>query len=288
MTGNGQKEKLTTVKLKEMKSTNRRISMVTAYDYPTARAVEDSGADVILVGDSLGMVVLGHETTLPVTLDDMIHHTRAVKRGAKNTFVVTDMPFLSANISIPETVRNAGRIIQEAGADAVKLEGGREMIDEIRALMKANIPVMGHLGLTPQAVNQLGGFKLQGKDVESAKRIFEDALFLQEAGCFAIVLELVPTPLATMISEHLTIPTIGIGAGAGCDGQVLVIHDLLGITNDYMPRFVKKYGNLYETMVDAVKSYNQEVRDGVFPGSAHEFGMKDEVVAALKKELSIQ
>lgn len=288
MTGNGKQGKLTTVKLRQMKADKRRIAMVTAYDYPTAKAAEAAGTDVILVGDSLGMVVLGHETTLPVTLEDMIHHTKAVKRGAKNTFVVTDMPFLSAGVSIAETVRNAGRIIQEAGADAVKLEGGREMLEEIRALIRANIPVMGHLGLTPQAVNQLGGYKLQGKDAESAKRIFEDAVLLQEAGCFAIVLELVPTPLASLISERLTIPTIGIGAGAGCDGQVLVMHDLLGITNDYMPRFVKKYGSLYETMVDAVQSYNKEVRDGTFPGPEHAFGMKEETIAALKKELAIQ
>jgi 3-methyl-2-oxobutanoate hydroxymethyltransferase len=283
-----QKEKLTTVKLREMKSSGKRISMVTAYDAPTAKAVETAGADVILVGDSLGMVVLGYETTLPVTVEDMVHHTKAVKRGAKKTFVVTDMPFLSANISIADTVRNAGRMVQEAGADAVKLEGGREMIEEIRALIRANIPVMGHLGLTPQSVNQLGGFKLQGKDLESAKKIYEDAMLLQEAGCFAIVLELVPTPLASLISQQLAIPTIGIGAGAGCDGQVLVIHDLLGITNEYMPRFVKKYASLYDNMVDAVRTYNQEVRDGLFPGTAHEFGMKEEILAALKKELSIQ
>nr|WP_245534009.1 3-methyl-2-oxobutanoate hydroxymethyltransferase [Effusibacillus pohliae] len=276
---------MTTVKLQEMKANKRRISMVTAYDYPTARVVEEAGVDLILVGDSLGMVVLGHETTLPVTIDDMVHHTKAVKRGAPNTFVVADMPFLSAHVSIAETVRNAGCLIQEAGADAVKLEGGREMLEEIRALLKANIPVMGHLGLTPQAVNRLGGFKLQGKDAESAKRILHDAILLQEAGCFAIVLELVPAPLAEMISERLSIPTIGIGAGAGCDGQVLVIHDLLGITNQYIPRFVKQYAGLYETMVDAVRTYAQEVREGTFPGPDHQFGMKEEVIAALKREL---
>jgi 3-methyl-2-oxobutanoate hydroxymethyltransferase len=270
-----------------MKHDKTKISMVTAYDYPSGKAVEEAGADLILVGDSLGMVVLGYDTTLPVTIEDMIHHTKAAKRGAKETFIVSDMPFLSANVSIPDTVRNAGRLIQEARADAVKVEGGREMIDEIRALIRANIPVMGHLGLTPQAVNQLGGFKLQGKDISSAKRIYEDALLLQEAGCFAIVLELVPTPLAALISDALQIPTIGIGAGDGCDGQVLVIHDLLGITSDYMPRFVKQYASVYETMVAAVKNYSQEVRDGVFPGSAHQFGMKEDVLNSLRKELGL-
>lgn len=279
--------KATTVQFRAMKQEKQKISMVTAYDYPTGRAVEESEADLILVGDSLGMVVLGYDTTLPVTVDDIVHHTKAVKRGALDTFIVSDMPFLSAHISIPETVRNAGRLIQEGGADAVKMEGGREMLDEIKAIIRANIPVMGHIGLTPQSVNQLGGFKLQGRDAASAKRIFEDAMLLEQAGCFAIVLEMVPTPLATLISEHLTIPTIGIGAGDGCDGQVLVIHDLLGLTNKYMPRFVKKYASLHDTMVDALKSYNQEVRDRIFPSTEHQFGMKEEVLAELKKELGL-
>lgn len=282
-----QKKKLSTVQLSTMKQEKQIISMVTAYDYPMAKAAEEAGSDLILVGDSLGMVVLGYETTLPVTMDDMIHHTKAGRRGAPNTFMVSDMPFLSTHVSISETIRNAGRLIQEGGADAVKAEGGREILDEIKTLIRANIPVMGHLGLTPQAVNQLGGYKLQGKDVDSAKRIFEDALLLEQAGCFAIVLELVPMPLAALISEHLSIPTIGIGAGGGCDGQVLVIHDLLGITNEYMPRFVKKYASLYDTMVDAVRSYNQEVRDHTFPGPEHQFGMKDDVLTDLKKELGL-
>lgn len=282
-----QKKKLSTVQLRTMKQEKQNISMVTAYDYPMAKAAEEAGSDLILVGDSLGMVVLGYDTTLPVTMDDMIHHTKAGRRGAPNTFIVSDMPFLSTHVSISETIRNAGRLIQEGGADAVKVEGGREILDEIKALIRANIPVMGHLGLTPQAVYQLGGYKLQGKDVESAKRIFEDALLLEQAGCFAIVLELVPTPLAALISEHLSIPTIGIGAGGACDGQVLVIHDLLGITNKYMPRFVKKYASLYDTMVDAVRRYNQEVRDHTFPQPEHQFGMKDDVLTDLKKELGL-
>ncbi|BCJ85424.1 3-methyl-2-oxobutanoate hydroxymethyltransferase [Effusibacillus dendaii] len=282
-----QKVKQTTVSLREMKKENKRIAMVTAYDYPSASAVEEAGVDLILVGDSLGMVVLGYDTTLPVTMEDMIHHTKAVKRGAKNTFVVTDLPFLSAHISLSETVRNAGRLIQEAGADAVKLEGGREMLEEVRAIIRANIPVMGHLGLTPQSVNQLGGFKLQGKDLDSAKRIFEDAMLLEEAGCFAIVLEMVPTPLAALISEHLKIPTIGIGAGAGCDGQVLVIHDMLGITHNYMPRFVKTYSHLYGSMVESLQTYSREVKEGAFPTTEHEFGMKEEVLYQLKKELQL-
>jgi 3-methyl-2-oxobutanoate hydroxymethyltransferase len=281
------KKKLTTVQLRSMKSGQQKIAMVTAYDYPTAKAAETAGADLILVGDSLGMVVLGYETTLPVTVEDIIHHTKAVKRGAPNTFIVSDMPFLSAHISVSETIRNAGRMIQEGTADAVKVEGGREMLEEIKALIRANIPVMGHIGLTPQAVNQLGGYRLQGKDVESAKRIFEDALLLEQAGCFAIVLELVPTPLATLISEQVSIPTIGIGAGGGCDGQVLVMHDLLGITHQYMPRFVKPYAKLHDTIVEALRTYNQEVRDNTFPGPEHQFGMKEEVLDDLKKELGL-
>ncbi|MGZ4122398.1 MAG: 3-methyl-2-oxobutanoate hydroxymethyltransferase, partial [Tumebacillaceae bacterium] len=207
--------KQTTIKLQEMKREQRKIVMLTAYDYPTARVAEEGGTDIILVGDSLGMVVLGYDTTLPVTMEDMIHHTKAVTRGAKQTMIVTDLPFLSYHISTPEAVRNAGRLIQEGGADAVKLEGGREIIEQVRAIVRAGVPVCGHIGLQPQMVNQLGGFKVQGKDYETAKRIFEDALLLQEAGCFAIVLECVPTALATLISEHLDIPTIGIGAGEG-------------------------------------------------------------------------
>ncbi|MGZ4111069.1 MAG: 3-methyl-2-oxobutanoate hydroxymethyltransferase [Tumebacillaceae bacterium] len=277
--------KQTTIKLQEMKREKRKIVMLTAYDYPTARVAEEGGTDIILVGDSLGMVVLGYDTTLPVTMEDMIHHTKAVTRGAKQTMIVTDLPFLSYHISTPEAVRNAGRLIQEGGADAVKLEGGREIIEQVRAIVRAGVPVCGHIGLQPQMVNQLGGFKVQGKDYETAKRIFEDALLLQEAGCFAIVLECVPTALATLISEHLDIPTIGIGAGEGCDGQVLVIHDMLGITNRYMPKFAKKFAELNEAMVAAIETYATEVRDVQFPTQAHGFKMPEDVLEKLKQEI---
>ncbi|ASS75266.1 3-methyl-2-oxobutanoate hydroxymethyltransferase [Tumebacillus algifaecis] len=278
--------KATTISLRAMKKEQRKIVMLTAYDYPTARVAEEGGADMILVGDSLGMVVLGYDTTLPVTMEDMIHHTKAVTRGSKHTMIVTDLPFLSYHISTPETVRNAGRLIQEGFADAVKLEGGREVLDQVQAIVRAGIPVVGHIGLQPQMVNQLGGFKVQGKDYESALRIYEDALLLQEAGCFAIVLECVPTPLARLISEHLTIPTIGIGAGEGTDGQVLVIHDMLGITDRYLPKFAKKYGELFTDMTTAVESYVQEVRDHVFPGTEHGFKMNDDVLERLQNEIT--
>ncbi|MCX7568692.1 3-methyl-2-oxobutanoate hydroxymethyltransferase [Tumebacillus sp. DT12] len=276
--------KATTVKLLDMKREKRNIVMLTAYDYPTARVAEEGGVDMILVGDSLGMVVLGYDSTLPVTVDDMIHHTKAVTRGAKETMIVTDLPFLSYHISTPEAVRNAGRLIQEGFADAVKLEGGREVIEQVRAIVRAGIPVVGHLGLQPQMVNQLGGYKVQGKDFAGAQRILEDAKLLEEAGCFALVLECVPTKLAQLISESLSIPTIGIGAGDGCDGQVLVIHDMLGITDRYLPKFAKKYAELNVAMTDSVRAYAGEVRDGVFPGPEHGFKMSDEVLQKVKEE----
>jgi len=279
------KQKLTTALVRRMKRDGQRIVMVTAYDYPGAAAAEAAGVDCILVGDSLGMVVLGYETTLPVTMDDMVHHTKAVRRGARNTMVVADMPFLSYHISPEEAVRNAGRLLQEGGADAVKLEGGRERINEIRRIVEAQIPVMGHLGLTPQSVNQLGGFKVQGKDVESARRIVEDALLLEEAGCFALVLEAVPAELAAYITQRLSIPTIGIGAGAGCDGQVLVMHDLLGLQNGHVPKFVKQYANLYGQMVEGIRQYAEEVRAGVFPAVEHTYGMKAENWERIKQEM---
>lgn len=276
--------KATTVRLQEMKRDQHKIVMLTAYDYPSARVAEEGGTDVILVGDSLGMVVLGYDSTLPVTVDDMVHHTKAVTRGAKQTMIVTDLPFLSYHISTPEAVRNAGRLIQEGGADAVKLEGGRDVIEQVRAIVRAGIPVCGHIGLQPQMVNQLGGYKVQGKDYEGAKRILEDALLLQEAGCFALVLECVPTRLAALISERLSIPTIGIGAGDGCDGQVLVIHDMLGITNKYLPKFAKKYAELATDMTAAISTYATEVRDGLFPEAQHGFKMSDEVLERLAEE----
>jgi len=279
------KEKLTTAGVRRMKREGQRIVMVTAYDYPGAMAAEAAGVDMILVGDSLGMVVLGYENTLPVTMDDMVHHTTAVRRGAPNTMVVADLPFLSYHISPEEAVRNAGRLLQEGFADAVKLEGGRERINEIRKIVDAQIPVMGHLGLTPQSVQQLGGFKVQGRDAAGARRIVEDALLLEEAGCFALVLEAVPGELAAYITERLTIPTIGIGAGAGCDGQVLVMHDLLGLHNSHVPKFVKQYANLYGQMVEGIRQYAEEVRAGLFPTSEHTYGIKAEIWERVKQEL---
>ena len=278
-------EKITTTTFIEMKKNKKRITMLTAYDYYTAKIMDDAGIDGILVGDSLGMVMLGYENTLPVTMDIMVHHVKAVTRGVKKALVVGDMPFLSYHVSIKESVRNAGRILQEGGAHAVKLEGGREVADKIKAIIAAGIPVMGHLGLTPQSVNLLGGFKVQGKDYERAKRILEDALILQEAGVFSIVLECVPRPLAKLISEKLDIPTIGIGAGDYCDGQILVTHDMLGLFGNFTPKFVKKYADLGEEMVKAIKEYIKEVEEGKFPEEKHSFKMDEEIIERIKKEV---
>src|SRR5512143_670792 len=239
------RKKVTTLALRRKKERREIITMLTAYDYPTALAIDQAGMDSILVGDSLGMVVLGYANTLPVTMEDMLHHCRAVARGAQSALLIGDMPFLSYQVSVTEAVRNAGRFLQEAGMDAVKLEGGRERLEAIRAIQSAGIPVMGHIGLTPQSVNQLGGFRAQGKSALAAKRLLEDALLLEEAGCFGIVLESVPARLAQLISQRISIPTIGIGAGVGCDGQVLVGHDILGLFDRFTPKFVKKYADLH-------------------------------------------
>lgn len=276
-------KKITVSVLREKAAEGNKLSMVTAYDYPSARMVDEAGLDMILVGDSLGMAMLGYDTTLPVTMDDMVHHTKAVCRGARNTFVVADMPFLSYHVSVEQAVINAGRLIQEGGAQAVKLEGGKERLEVVKRIIAAEIPVMGHLGLTPQSVNQFGGFKVQGKNKEQAEKVLSDALLLEEAGVFAVVLECVPAPLAALITERLTIPTIGIGAGAGCDGQVLVWHDVLGITQNLQPRFVKKYADLHESIVGALQQYKTEVEEGMFPAAEHSFTMKEEELAKLKE-----
>ena len=264
-----QRKKVTTRALREKKERGEPISMLTAYDYPTALAMDIAGVDSILVGDSLGMVVLGYENTLPVTMEEMLHHCRAVARGAKTALLVGDMPFLSYQISVEEAVRNAGRFLQQGGMDAVKLEGGRERIEAIRSIVGAGIPVMGHLGLTPQSVHQLGGFRAQGKTATSAKRLLEDAIFLQDAGCFSLVLESVPARLGAFVSQKLQIPTIGIGAGPGCDGQVLVTHDLLGLFDRFTPRFVKKYADLHGEMERAFGEYLREVQNRTFPAHEH-------------------
>ncbi|HET7704963.1 MAG TPA: 3-methyl-2-oxobutanoate hydroxymethyltransferase [Thermoanaerobaculia bacterium] len=257
-------KRVTVPAIRAMKS-QQRIGMLTAYDYPSAKAVDTAGADVILVGDSLGMVVLGYPDTLSVTVDDMIHHTRAVARGVSHALIVGDMPYLSYHVSIEETVQNAGRFIQ-AGAQAVKIEGGKpSRIKTIEALIDAEIPVMGHIGLTPQSVNALGGFKVQGKGNEEARRLIEEAIALEAAGCFAIVLECVPTELASFITERLTIPTIGIGAGPSCDGQVLVFHDVLGLYDEMKPKFVRQYAHLGEEMQKALTAFLEDIRAGRFP-----------------------
>lgn len=273
--------KNTVVTFKEAKQKNDKLSMLTAYDYSTAKIIDEAGINGILVGDSLGMVCLGYEDTLSVTMEDMIHHTSAVTRGAKNTLVVADMPFMSYQTCVYDAVVNAGRLIKEGRAQAVKLEGGIEVCDKIEAIVKASIPVMGHIGLTPQSVNAFGGFKVQGKDEEAAKKLIEEALAIEKAGAFAVVLECVPAKLAAIISEKLSIPTIGIGAGVNCDGQILVYQDMLGLFSDFTPKFVKKYENLGEKMNIAFKKYIEEVKDGVFPAEEHSFKINDEVIEKL-------
>ena len=277
------RKKVTTLTYRQKKERGEIITMLTAYDYPTALAMDKAGIDSILVGDSLAMVVLGYENTLPVTMEEMLHHCRAVARGAKTALLIGDMPFMSYQVSVEEATRNAGRFLQQGGMDAVKLEGGRAAA--IRSITSAGIPVMGHLGLTPQSVNQLGGFRVQGKTATAAKRLVEDALILEEAGCFSVVLESVPERLAELISKKLSIPTIGIGAGAGCDGQVLVTHDLLGWFDRFTPKFVKKYANFHNEMQKAFADYIEDVETKRFPAPEHTVEMKDEEWEKLLKEI---
>ena len=274
-------KKITTKSFLEMKKNKEKITMLTAYDYSTAKLVDTVGIESILVGDSLGMTMLGYDDTLKVTVEDILHHTKAVVRGTKNALVIADMPFLSYHISVEESIRNAGRMIQEGGAQAVKLEGGRNIIEKIEAIIKAQIPVCGHLGLTPQSVNMMGGFKVQGKDVAAGKQLIEEALLLEEAGVFAIVLEGIPAKLAKLVSEKLTIPTIGIGAGKDCDGQVLVIQDMLGMYSDFTPKFVKKYAELNKEMALSIESYIKDVKNEAFPEEQHTFSIDEEVINKL-------
>jgi len=271
-----ERKKITIRLIQAMKRRNEPISMLTAYDYPTALIMDQVGMDIILVGDSLGMVVLGYESTLPVTMDEMIHHSKAVSRGAKYALLVGDMPFMSYQASTSEAVKNAGRFLQEAGMNAVKLEGGIERADTIRAIVNAGIPVMGHLGLTPQSVHKLGGFRPQGRDAEAAFKLLEDAQILQAAGCFSLVLESIPGKLAALVSQRLEIPTLGIGAGVGCDGQVLVTHDLLGLFERFTPRFVKQYAHLAEDMKLAFGEYISNVKGRSFPDVEHTVEMSEE------------
>lgn len=265
----------------KMKQTDSKIVMVTAYDYPSAKHAQQAEADMILVGDSLGMVVLGYDSTIPVTMDDMIHHSKAVKRGAAQTFIVVDMPFMSYHLSIRDTLLNGARIIQETGANAVKVEGGDEVIHHINALTRAGVPVMAHLGLTPQSVGVLGGYKVQGKSAFAAKKLLEDAKKCEEAGAFAVVLECVPKQLAQQVSSSLSIPTIGIGAGLNVDGQVLVYHDIITYGVERVPKFVKQYTNVNEQIAAGLNAYVSEVRHSAFPEDKHSFTMKEDELQAL-------
>jgi 3-methyl-2-oxobutanoate hydroxymethyltransferase len=280
-----QRKKVTTLALRQKKERGEPIVMLTAYDYPTAMAEDQAGVDAILVGDSLGMVVLGYENTLPVNMEEMLHHSRAVSRGAKSALLIGDMPFMSYQISAEEALRNAGRFLQQGGMDAVKMEGGRERLDAVRTIVGAGIPVMGHLGLTPQSVHQLGGFRPQGRTASAARRLLDDALLLEEAGCFSLVLESVPARLAELVSKRLSIPTIGIGAGVGCDGQVLVTHDLLGLFDRFTPKFVKKYADFHGEMQRAFTEFISDVESRTFPAAEHSVEMADAEWAELLKGL---
>jgi 3-methyl-2-oxobutanoate hydroxymethyltransferase len=257
--------------------------MLTAYDYATAKIIDEAGIPLILVGDSLGMVVLGYESTIPVTMEDMLHHTKAVVRGTKQALVIGDMPFMTYHVSIEDALRNATRFIQEAGAQTVKLEGGTTVAEKIRRIVDCGIPVMGHIGLTPQSIHQFGGFKVQGKTSEAASRLLEDARAVDEAGAFAVVLETVPAPLAKLITDEISIPTIGIGAGIGCDGQVQVINDILGSFTDFVPRHAKQYAKLADIIRNAVTEYSNEVKAGSFPTDKQSISMDESILAELKK-----
>ncbi len=273
--------KTTVATLKEKKLAGEKVTMLTAYDYSTAKLMDNAGIEMLLVGDSLGNVILGYENTLSVTMEDMIHHTSAVARGAENAMVVADMPFMSYQTSVYDAVVNAGRLIKEGHAHAVKLEGGKSVCPQIRAITEASIPVVAHIGLTPQSVNAFGGFKVQGKDAENAERLIEEAKAVQEAGAFAVVMECVPAKLAEYITSQVSITTIGIGAGAGCDGQVLVYQDMLGMFSDYKPKFVKKFADVGSIMTQAFSDYIKEVKDGTFPAEEHTFGISDDVMKKL-------
>lgn len=277
-----ERTKVTIPFLKEKKNSAKKVSMITAYDYPTAQLADRAGVDMILIGDSLGMVVLGYDSTVPVTMDEMIHHCKAVRRGAKYAFLVGDMPFMSYNVCIEEAIANAGRFMKEAGCDAVKLEGGVEVAETVRAIVTAGIPVVAHIGLTPQTATMLGGYKVQGKNLESAQQLLDSARALDDAGACAVVVECVPDKLAAKISESVRMSTIGIGAGAGCDGQVLVFHDVVGLFDKFRPKFVKQFINLFPLIEDALKTYIQEVESGSFPSDKHTFAMGDVDMSLIK------
>jgi 3-methyl-2-oxobutanoate hydroxymethyltransferase len=279
-------KKVTVLDVRQAKEEGRKLVMITAYDYPLGLLADEAGMDIVLVGDSLGMVVLGMEGTVAVTMEHMIHHIQAVVRGCKGPLIVGDMPFMSYNISVGEAVYNAGRLVKEGGCEVVKLEGGVDFAPTIRAIVKAGIPVMGHIGLTPQTASALGGFKIQGKDATAAKQIIDDAKAIEDAGVFSIILEAVPAPLGKLISETVKVPVIGIGAGPEVDGQVLVIHDVVGLFDRFVPKFVKQFANVKKVMLEALIDYKQEVAEVKFPGPEHSFKMPDDALSQLKKMIS--
>lgn len=280
-----ERRKISILDLANQKSLGKLVTMLTAYDYSSALLVDNAAIDIILVGDSLGMVMLGLDSTVPVTMDEMIHHCRAVARGARFALLVGDMPFMSYQADVAEAIRNSGRFLKEGRMDAVKLEGGTEVAGTVRAIVDAGIPVMGHIGLTPQSVSKLGGYKVQGKTAKDASRLLQDAIILEDAGCFSIVLEAIPEPVAEVISRRLQIPTIGIGAGAKCDGQVLVYHDLVGLFDRFTPRFVKQYANAGQIIQDAVATFADEVHKGDFPSAEHTYAIEEAELSAFLKSV---
>ncbi|MFA5165094.1 MAG: 3-methyl-2-oxobutanoate hydroxymethyltransferase [Candidatus Omnitrophota bacterium] len=277
-----ERRKVTIPDIRKKKLEGKKITMLTAYDYPSGRLIDEAGMDMILVGDSLAMTVLGYESTIPVTMDEMVHHSKAARRGIKYALLVGDMPFMTYNIGEKETIRNAGRFIKEGGCGAVKIEGGAEMADTVKALVRSGIPVLGHIGLTPQTATQLGGFRVQGKDAKSARLLIDSAVALEKAGCFALVLECVPDKLAELITSKLEIPTIGIGAGPHCDGQVLVTNDMIGMYDRFTPKFVKKYADLWPQLANAFSRYREDVESGKFPSKEHCFEMNKSELRKLK------
>jgi 3-methyl-2-oxobutanoate hydroxymethyltransferase len=278
-------KKITIHDIKQAKKDHRKLVMVTAYDYPFGSMADEAGVDIVLVGDSLGMVVMGLEGTVEVTMEHMLHHIKAVVRGCKSPLIVGDMPFMSYNTSVREAITNAGRLMKEGGCDVVKLEGGVDFAPTIEAIVKAGIPVQGHIGLTPQTASALGGFKMQGKDAEAAKRIVDDARALEDAGAFSMVVEAVPAPLGEIIAKAVNVPVIGIGAGNKVDGQVLVTHDMIGLFDKFVPKFVKQYTQIRPTIIDAIKAYKEDVTTQAFPAREHSFSMSDETLAEVKKML---
>jgi 3-methyl-2-oxobutanoate hydroxymethyltransferase len=274
--------KTTVLDVKKAKEDGRKLVMMTAYDYPFGLLADEAGVDIVLVGDSLGMVVMGLDGTVAVTMEHMIHHIKAVVRGCKGPLIVGDMPFMSYNISVEEAIRNAGRLMKEGGCDVVKLEGGVDFAPTVRAIVKAGIPVQGHIGLTPQTASALGGFKMQGKDAAAARRIIEDAKALEEAGAFSMILEAVPAPLGKLVAESVSVPVIGIGAGVDVDGQVLVTHDMVGLFDKFIPKFVKQYTQIRPIILEALSAYKKEVQDASFPAPEHSFKMPEETLAQLK------